>query len=141
MTRGRPIELGEYPRKGFWSLIVTQFQGAFNDNLFQYLIIYYLMFEYGRRADGGVIRFGLWTWTPDVYVQAMATFLFSLPFILFAGIFGALSDRFSKGWVAFMTKVIEVGIMVAGGLAFWWGAPGLLLVILFFMATQSAMFG
>ena len=141
MTRGRQMELGEYPRQGFWSLIVTQFQGAFNDNLFQYLIIYYLMFEYGRRADGGVIHLGVWTWTPDVYVQAAATFLFSLPFIFFAGIFGALSDRFSKGWVAFMTKVLEVGIMIAGGLAFWWGAPGLLLFILFLMATQSAMFG
>jgi len=30
-------------RTGFWSLIVTQFQGAFNDNALKFLVIYLLV--------------------------------------------------------------------------------------------------
>ena len=30
-------------RRGFWSLIVTQFQGAFNDNALKYLVIFLII--------------------------------------------------------------------------------------------------
>ncbi len=30
-------------RLGFWSLIVTQFQGAFNDNALKFLVIYLIV--------------------------------------------------------------------------------------------------
>ena len=30
-------------RPGFWSLIVTQFQGAFNDNALKFLVIYLIV--------------------------------------------------------------------------------------------------
>ena len=32
--------------KGFWSLFLTQFQGAFSDNLFKFLAIYFVMKTY-----------------------------------------------------------------------------------------------
>ncbi len=30
-------------RRGFWSLILTQFQGAFNDNALKFLVIYLIV--------------------------------------------------------------------------------------------------
>jgi hypothetical protein len=36
-------------RRGFWSLVVTQFQGAFNDNALKFLVIY-LVVDMGLAA-------------------------------------------------------------------------------------------
>ncbi len=138
------VELGRYPRKGFWSLIATQFQGAFNDNLFQFIIVYYLLSRFTTGAAGngdGTVSFLGWRMAAEDFVPGLATFLFSMPFIIFPAVFGALSDRYSKGSVAQLTKYIEIGIMVLGGVAFWLGNPAFLWCVLFLMATQSAMFG
>ncbi len=131
--------------RGFWALVVTQFQGAINDNLYQWLIIYSLIATLESTVDGGVLHFS-WmglngTATPYDYVNGLSTILFSLPFILFPSLFGALADKYSKGSLAVVTKVMEVGIMVAGGVAFYIGAPTFIWLMLFLMATQSALFG
>ena len=133
----RPTEQS-FNRRGFWALIVTQFQGAFNDNLYQYLIIFYLLSSY-RLSNGGELLFG--RFDPEDFVPSFATLLFSLPFILFPSFFGALADRFSKQRVALSTKYIEIVIMALGGLAFWLGQPIFIWAILLLMATQSTMFG
>src|SRR6202030_868086 len=70
-------------RAGFWSLVVTQFQGAFNDNALKFLVIY-LVVEMSlplRERDWLVLVVGA---------------LFALPFILFSMTGGFLADRFSK---------------------------------------------
>lgn len=133
----RPTEQS-FNRRGFWALIVTQFQGAFNDNLYQYLIIFFLLSSY-RQAGGGELVFG--RFDPEDFVPSFATLLFSLPFILFPSFFGALADRYSKQRVALSTKYIEIVIMALGGLAFWLGQPMFIWAILLLMATQSTMFG
>lgn len=151
----------EYKPKGFWALVVTQFQGAFNDNVYQWLIVFSLIASLSTGSDGGLIDLRLpaftfsifgyaWSFSgydpslsmaPYDYVSGISRVLFSLPFILLPSLFGALSDRFSKGKLATVTKVLEVGIMVAGGLAFLWGNTAVIWCLLFLMATQSAMFG
>jgi len=150
-----------YKPKGFWALVVTQFQGAFNDNVYQWLIVFSLIASLSTGEGGGLIElrfpafsfsiFGYgWSFAgfdpklsmaPYDYVSGISRVLFSLPFILLPSLFGALSDRFSKGKLATVTKVLEVGIMVAGGLAFLWGNTTVIWCLLFLMATQSAMFG
>ncbi len=134
-----------FQARGFWALVVTQFQGAINDNLYQWLIIYSLIATLESSIDGGILHF---SWmgiegvaTPYDYVNGLSTILFSLPFILFPSLFGALADKYSKGSLAVVTKVLEVGIMVAGGVAFYLGAPTFIWLMLFLMATQSALFG
>lgn len=124
-------------KRGFWALIATMFQGAFNDNLFQYTIIGYLLI---------VVMGDAVPEEEKSRIPALATILFSLPFIIFPGIFGAVADKFSKQRVAVAVKYLEIFIMIAGGIAFYLVAkqgasPNALWVILFLMATQSAIFG
>lgn len=142
-TQASPLRTmeGDYNKGGFWALIVTQFQGAFNDNLYQYVIIFYLLSLFRPVLETDATYLYLGRFEASVFVPAFATFLFSLPFIIFPGLFGALSDRFSKQRLAIATKWIEICVMGLGGLAFLLGYPPLIWCVLFLMATQSALFG
>jgi MFS family permease len=117
--------------RSFWGMTATQFLGAFNDNLFKQLMLLLAIpvgAEAARKADE----------------QGIATMLFSLPFVLFSGFAGYLSDRYSKRTMIVLCKVAEIGIMLLGMVGFLAyariGYPGLLLV-LFLMGTHSAFFG
>lgn len=126
------VDKGRY-RGGFWALIFTQFQGAFSDNLFRWVLIYFLL-RTSIDGDAGseMERTGL--------VMGLSGALFSLPYIIFPGIFGALSDRFSKQRVAFATKVLELAIMTFGFAGLLSGNVYFLWTIWFLLSTQSAIF-
>lgn len=121
--------------RGFIGHVVTQFLGAFNDNLFKQIL--FLLFVAVPMADG----------TKDL--QAVATFCFALPFILFSGYAGFLSDRHGKRGVVIACKVGEIAIMAAGMCLFAVYARiglsmnmvAMLSMVLFFMGAQSAFFG
>jgi len=111
----------------FWGMTCTQFFGAFNDNVFKQLMLLLAIKV-----------------MPGKDLQGLATVIFALPFILFSGFAGYLSDRFSKWPIIFLSKVAEIFIMFAGMMAFiFYGTTGFtgLLVVLFMMGTQSAFFG
>src|SRR4029077_4155655 len=84
---------------GFWSLVVTQFQGAFNDNALKFLVIYLVvgMSLPARQRDWLVVAVGA---------------LFGVPSILFPMTGGCLSDSFSKPSIPSATKWMELGIML-----------------------------
>src|SRR5204863_7449001 len=63
----------------FYGLTLTQFLGAFNDNLFKQLMLLLAV-----PVAGGFDK------------QGLATMIFSAPFILFSGYAGYLADRYSK---------------------------------------------
>lgn len=139
-----PVEI-KYQAKGFWALVATQFQGAFNDNVYQWLIVFSLIASLKSGSSAGHVDLSWtganWSLEPYDYVTGLSGILFSLPFIVFPSFFGALADRVSKGRLATVTKLLEVGIMLAGGLAFLYGNMIIIWCLLFLMATQSAMFG
>ncbi|MCE9528206.1 MAG: MFS transporter [Planctomycetales bacterium] len=115
----------------FYGMTATQFLGAFNDNLFKQLMLL-LAIPVGAAA------------ATKADEQGLATMVFSLPFILFSGYAGYLSDRFSKRTVIVLAKVAEIGIMLLGVAAFLsYDVAGYrgLLVVLFLMGTHSAFFG
>jgi len=58
-------------QRGFWSLVVTQFQGAFNDNAYKNLVVFI------------ILGTGLEKAARDRLVL-VAGALFSIPFILFS---------------------------------------------------------
>lgn len=130
----------QFNKRGFWALMATQFQGAFNDNLYQWVITFYLlgMFKIG---SGGEEHLYLGRFTADTFVPAFATFLFSVPFIIFPALFGAISDRYSKQRVAVFVKWWEVINMTLGGVAFYLGYTPFIWLMFFFLATHSALFG
>ncbi|MCA9200744.1 MAG: MFS transporter [Planctomycetales bacterium] len=121
--------------KSFWGMISTQFLGAFNDNLFKQLVLL-LAIPTGAAAASMA--------SMQQEKQDEAAVLFALPFILFSGIAGYLSDRYSKRRVIVICKVAEIAAMILGMLAFiQFGNLGYtgLLVVLFLMGMQSAFFG
>lgn len=110
----------------FLGMTVAQFLGAFNDNLFKQVVL--LICVDLRKAEGSDY-------------QGVAQFLFALPFILFSGFAGFLSDRYSKRRIVFLCKLAEIAIMVVGTLAVGLGSLPAALGIVFLMGTHSAFFG
>jgi acyl-[acyl-carrier-protein]-phospholipid O-acyltransferase / long-chain-fatty-acid--[acyl-carrier-protein] ligase len=85
-------------RRGFWSLIITQFQTGFNDNGLKYLVIYM------------IIGMNLPQARRDSLVPIVGA-LFAIPFILFSMTGGYFADRYSKRSVTIGTKFLEIGVM------------------------------
>ena len=76
--------------------------------------------------------------------QGFATVVFSLPFVLFSGYAGYLSDRYSKRHIIVLCKLAEIAIMSLGLIGFlFYSVSGYqaLLAVLFLMGTHSAFFG
>ena len=115
-------------RFGFWSLIATQFQGAFNDNALKFLVIY-LIVERGFPAP---VR--------DRFILLVGA-LFALPFILFSLAGGYLADRFSKRAVTIGTKAFEIPVMILALLSLASGNLWLQAAAVFLISTQGALFG
>jgi MFS family permease len=114
--------------RSFYGLTLTQFLGAFNDNLFKQMMLLLGISLVAGSADK----------------QGTATMVFSLPFVLFSGFAGYLSDRFSKRTIIVCAKVAEIVIMLLGMIGFlMFGVTGYngLLCVLFLMGTHSAFFG
>jgi len=127
--------------RAFWGMTLTQFLGAFNDNLFKQLVLLlcvdYLLLQKKLRPASDVA---------DIH-QPLALALFAIPFVLFSGFAGWLSDRISKRFIFISAKVAEIAVMLLGAAAFALGGNdlslllALLFVVLFCMSTQSAFFG
>src|ERR1017187_6256874 len=84
--------------RGFWSLIVTQFEGAFSDNALKTLVTFIgLNMALSERQHKLLLP--------------LTTVLFSLPFILFSMAGGFLADRLSKRTVTVAVKLLEILIM------------------------------
>src|SRR5437763_15045545 len=115
-------------RRGFWSLIATQFQGAFSANAFRYLLTYMIlgMALTRDREDKSIALIGL---------------LFSVPFVLFSMAGGFLADRFSKRQVTIATKAIELLAMALAVVALQTHLLSFQFAVLFLVATQAALFG
>ena len=73
--------------RSLWAMVVTQFLGAFNDNLFKQLMLLLAV----PVAVAGVVEVA-----NQHDAQGIATIVFSLPFVLFSGIAGYIADRNSK---------------------------------------------
>ena len=115
--------------RGFWALIVTQFQGAFSDNVVKNLVVFVALFGTGMTLA-----------EKNSYGESIAA-LFALPFILFSMAGGFLADRFRKRSVMLGVKTFELFIMVLVLAGLWTWNKHLLLASVFLMGTHSAVFG
>src|SRR5258707_4991920 len=115
-------------RLGFWSLIATQFQGAFNENALKFLVIYLILAVEKDKAQRDQL-------------ELLVGVLFAAPFILFSLTGGYLADRFSKRGVTIWTKLFEVGVMLFATAALVGPNLKLALAAIFLVCTQGALFG
>ena len=119
--------LGE---RRFLPFYLTQFSGAFNDNLFKNALLLLITYSAGSLMGLSV----------NVVVN-LAAFLFILPFFLFSGIAGEMADRYEKSRIIRNVKLAEIVIMAIAALGLWFGWYELLLILLFLMGAQSTFFG
>ena len=113
---------------GFWSLIVTQFQNAFNDNAIKFLVIYIIVaMNFPKDTRENLI----------LIVGA----LFALPFIFFSMAGGNFADRYSKRSVVIGTKLMELFVMAVTILGLWLHNLPLECAAVFLISSQSALFG
>ncbi len=115
-------------QRGFWSLIVTQFQNAFNDNAIKFLVIYIIVamsFSESQRD----------------FLVSVVSGLFAVPFILFSMTGGYFADRYSKRSVVIGTKLMEVGVMLFAIASFALHNLPMECTSVFLISTQSALFG
>ena len=96
-------------RLGFWSLMATQFQGAFNENALKFLVIYLIL---ALETDKGHLD----------CLEALVGFLFAVPFVLLSLTGGYPADRFSKRTVTALTKLFEAGVMLLYAMTNYAGA-------------------
>ncbi len=119
----------------FLPLFVTQFLGAFNDNLFKTAMILFATYVVYRDPQ------------QESNFNAVATGLFILPFFLLSALSGQLADCMDKARIIRVVKAAEIAIMAVGasGLMLCNTHPtlgvGLMLVALFAMGIHSTFFG
>lgn len=112
--------------RGFWGLNLTQFLGAFNDNLFKQLVMLLCL---DQALAGG----------KDL--QGLAMVLFAMPFIALSGYAGFLSDRYGKRSIIVLCKLAEIVIVILGMIGFAIHSLSFLLGVLCLMGIHSAFFG
>lgn len=114
----------------FLPYFVTQFFGAFNDNIFKNVLLLFVAF-----AGSSALPI-----SSNLFIN-LAAGLFILPFFLFSASAGVLADKYEKSWFIRKVKLFEIGIMLLGAIGFITESYGVLLLLLFLMGTQSAFFG
>ena len=117
-------------QKRFLPFFITQFFGAFNDNVFKYALSILIVFQGVEFVDTN----------PNLLINISAL-LFILPFFLFSATAGQWIDKYEKSKSIRSIKLLEVVIMLIAAVAFIQGYIFLLIGLLFLMGSQSAFFG
>jgi len=116
----------------FMPLFLTQFLGAFNDNVFKNALLLLVTFKFatfGLAAD------------QVVGMVALASGIFILPFFLFSATAGQMADKFEKAALIRRIKLLEIIIMVTAAFGFYSANLWVLMGVLFMMGAQSSLFG
>ena len=125
-----PDSISLLKTRRFLPFFLTQFLGAFNDNLYKNGLVIYIAFQTATMTQG----------SSNTLVN-IAAGLFILPFFLFSPIAGQLADKYEKSLLIRHVKQLEILIMLFAAIAFYFQSPELLIAILFLMGTQSSLFG
>ena len=118
----------QYSKIGFWSLIVTQFQTAFNDNALKFLVIYIVVAIHFSRAQR------------ELLISVVGA-LFALPFIFFSLTGGYFADKYSKRSVTIWTKFLEIVVMLFAIFALLIHSLPLECASVFLISSEAALFG
>lgn len=113
----------------FVPLFVTQFLGAFNDNLFRTAMVLLVIYGIYRSAE------------QEAAFSAIAGGLFILPFFLLSALSGQLADATDKARIARAVKTAEILIMLFGAAGLYLLNIPLMLVALTAMGIHSTFFG
>ena len=123
-------QFGLLKTRRFAPFFVTQFLGAFNDNLFKNALVVLLTFQAAS-----------WTTIKPELLANMAAGIFILPFFLFSATAGQLADKYDKAMLARLVKVLEMVIMGVAATGFFLHSLPVLMGALFLLGCHSTLFG
>jgi len=123
-------QFGLLREKRFAPFFVTQFLGAFNDNLFKNALVVLLTFQAAQ-----------WTTLKVELLANLAAGIFILPFFLFSATAGQLADKYDKALLARLVKVLEMVIMGVAAAGFFLHSLPVLMGALFLLGCHSTLFG
>lgn len=110
----------------FLPLLITQFLGALNDNLFKNALLTLVTLKMTAQSD---------------ILSNIIAGLFILPFFLFSAWAGELADKYARHKIARILKVTEIILMGGVALAYYFNSIIFLIVLIALMGAQSAFFG
>lgn len=115
----------------FLPLFITQFFGAFNDNVFKNALIILLAF------NASILPSGM----NEALAVNISAGLFILPFFLFSSIAGQVADYNEKSKLIRILKLFELGLVFLCGASLYLQNIYLMWTALFLMGVQSTFFG
>ncbi|MCH9691347.1 MAG: MFS transporter [Gammaproteobacteria bacterium] len=117
-------------KRRFMPFLLTQFLGAFNDNIYKNSLMLMVAFAAAESL----------TFNSALFIN-LAAGLFILPFFLFSSIAGQLADKYEKSLMIRRIKLLEIAIMLLASVFILTQNYVLMLALLFLMGAQSAFFG
>lgn len=118
-----------FTAKRFLPLFITQFLGAFNDNLFKNALVILATYKIATSSSDAA------------HMTNLAFGLFILPSFLLSSLAGQLADKIDRARIARITKGVEIALSIAGGAGLYFANIPLLLVTLFGFGVHAAFFG
>jgi 1-acyl-sn-glycerol-3-phosphate acyltransferase len=117
-------------QRRFLPFFITQFLGAFNDNILKNALVILLSFHAAE-----------WSTLNAATLVNLCAGIFILPFFLFSATAGQIADRFEKSRLIRFVKLFEIAIMGVAAAGFAMRSLALLLGALFLMGMHSTLFG
>ncbi|WP_032740531.1 MFS transporter [Chlamydia psittaci] len=114
-------------KKSFRALVITHFLTILNDNLYKFLLVFFLL-------EGKSL-------TENAKILSYVSLCFALPFLLLAPLAGSLSDRYQKRNIILATRLIEIVCTSLGLYFFYIHSVVGGYVVLILMASHTAIFG
>lgn len=111
-------------------LFITQFLGAFNDNIYKNALVILITYSIAEHTGENA----------QVLITIAAA-VFILPFFIFSAPAGQLADKYDRAAIARWVKVAEIFIMLLAALAFYLENTWFMIAVLFILGVQSAFFG
>ncbi|MEM9736062.1 MAG: MFS transporter, partial [Pseudomonadota bacterium] len=131
-----PSQFALLKTRRFLPLFLVLFLGAFNDQVFKNA--YIALVTFAIAVNSTVAIFGA-----EMSIDALslvANILFILPFALISPTAGQITDNIDKRSMIRFVKISEVAIMVLAVICFYQRQVELLLLVLFLLGAQSAVF-
>ena len=113
----------------FLPFFLTQFFGAFNDNLFRNALVVSITYGAAIAADDAAV------------LTNLSQGLFILPFFLFSALAGQLADKYEKSRLIRQTRLAEVVLMILAAVALYFGHLPSLFTLIFLLGVLATVFG
>jgi len=117
-------------KRRFLPMFLTQFLGAFNDNVFKQALLLLLTYHAAQQLN-----------MATSLLNNLAALLFILPFFLFSATAGQIADKYEKSMLIRRIKLMEIAVMLLATVGFLMQWYLLLLLALFLMGAHSSLFG